>query len=197
MFVPSIESVTGPVTLPGDTPDSVSEAANDTVTGELFHPLGFAGGAEVGVTVGAVLSMLTATLVVAELPAPSVAVPDTTWSGPSADRETGDGQDVTAVVASVHANETVTFVLFHPAALGVGVGVAVIVGRSLSIPSTSTDTHPLRGPSTSRNIELLGYSRTDRCTDVTCPGKSHGPTTIAPLTTIRVVVFAWRRATSV
>src|SRR6267143_6616258 len=77
-FAPSLESVCGGLRVPGATPDSASTAANVTTTGPRFQPSAFAGGADVDVTTGGVLSIFNVTRTVALLPALSVAVPDTT-----------------------------------------------------------------------------------------------------------------------
>ena len=69
---------------------------------------------------GPVLSRLTVTEAVAELPATSVALPPTIWFAPSLVITCGGGQFAIPEVASLHVNVTVTGVLFQPAALGAG-----------------------------------------------------------------------------
>jgi hypothetical protein len=58
------------------TPEPESKQEKFTVTLVLFQPLAFGVGDVAAITVGGVLSMLTITLVVAVLPALSVAVPE-------------------------------------------------------------------------------------------------------------------------
>ena len=58
--------------------DAEAVHVNETVTFVLFHPLAFGAGEADAVIVGAVSSRFTVTCAVAELPALSVAVPDTT-----------------------------------------------------------------------------------------------------------------------
>jgi hypothetical protein len=106
------------------TPERASPQVKLTVTLELFQPAALVAGASAGVIVGGVLSILSVTLVLALLPAASVAVPETIWLAPSVVIVCGAGQTATGEVASAQTNVTVTFVLFHPAAFGTGEMVA-------------------------------------------------------------------------
>src|SRR3990172_9483319 len=83
---------------------------------------------------GWVWSRLITTLVVAELPALSTAVPVTVWFAPSVDTVDGAGQ-YAIPLASEHVKVTITSELFHPAAFGVGETEAVIVGGIVSCSS--------------------------------------------------------------
>jgi hypothetical protein len=65
------------------TPESESLQVNVTVTLALFQPFAFGGCDELADTVGGVLSMFSVMLVVALLPALSVAVPEMTCPAPS------------------------------------------------------------------------------------------------------------------
>ena len=74
-MAPSAETVTG--AGQEATPDKVSEQANVTMTGPLFQAAALAAGDADAVIIGEEVSMLRVTLVEAELPALSVAVPET------------------------------------------------------------------------------------------------------------------------
>jgi hypothetical protein len=104
-----------------------------TVTLELFQPLALAGGDTAAAILGRVVSRLTVTLVVALAPAASVTVPLTTWLAPSTEKVCGLGHVTIGAVPGTQVNVTVTGVLFHPAALGVGDTAADIVGAVSSI----------------------------------------------------------------
>ncbi len=84
-------------------------------------------------TVGGVLSRLTFTPAVAELPAWSWTVPEKNWSAPSVETGIGAGQDTTPLNASEQLNVIVRFELFHPAALGAGLTFAKMLGGVMSI----------------------------------------------------------------
>jgi hypothetical protein len=73
---PSVLTVAGGVQVA--TPDRESAQENVTVTFELFQELEFAAGEALAAIVGAVLSIFTVILVLAVLPALSVAVPEIT-----------------------------------------------------------------------------------------------------------------------
>src|SRR5882672_1128083 len=105
-------------------PDPTSAHVKCVVTGVLFQPVLLAGGEDVAVTTGGVLSMFRVTLVEAVLPAPSTAVPVTTWPAPSAETTTGPVQLAMPEMASEHVKVTVTSVLFQPAGLGGGATAA-------------------------------------------------------------------------
>ncbi len=77
--------------------------------------------------------MLTVTLAVAEFPALSTAVSIMTCPAPSVVMVTGEGQDAIPDTLSLQVNVTVTFVLFHPLALGLGDIDAVMVGGVVSM----------------------------------------------------------------
>jgi hypothetical protein len=115
------------------TPESESAQANVTVTAVLFQPAAFGGGLCDAVTCGGVLSILRVTLVLAEFPAPSVAVPLMDWPTPSVVTVTGGGQTTLADAPPPHVNVTVTWVLFQPAAFGVGSADAAIVSTGVDV----------------------------------------------------------------
>src|SRR5438552_6797196 len=77
LFAPSVDSVTGPLSDPGATPDSASTAEKLTTTAVLFQLFEFGDGDAAPLTTGGVLSMFSVTLVVAVFPALSTAVPET------------------------------------------------------------------------------------------------------------------------
>ena len=105
-------------------PESVSEAVAVTVSCAVATVDPVAG--ETRFRTGAVLSILSVTEAVAEFPAESLAVLETTWFAASVVVVTGCGQ-VIVPEPPPQVKLTVTLVLFHPAAFGAGVGVAVIV----------------------------------------------------------------------
>ena len=82
-----------------------------------------------------VLSMFTATVAVAVLPAWSTAVPATTWLAPSAFTMMGGGQLAMPNPASTQLKLTVTLVLFQPFTFGGGLMAVVIVGGVRSVAS--------------------------------------------------------------
>jgi hypothetical protein len=91
------------------------------------------------------LSILRVTEVVALLFALSVTEPLMTWPAASAEIVCALGHEVIAAPPGTHANVTVTFVLFHPAALGVGNTDAVIVGGPAPVTVTpDKKVNPLR-----------------------------------------------------
>src|SRR3954463_3620056 len=114
------------------TPESVSVHANVTVTGALCQPAAFAGGVA-PVMCGGVLSMLSVVVADEELPALSVAVPDTGWPAPSVPTVRWGVQLATPEPSSPQVNVTVTSVLFHPDAFASGDCDTVIDGAVLSI----------------------------------------------------------------
>jgi hypothetical protein len=82
--------------------------------------------------------MFTLTVVVAEFPATSVAVPLKTWFKPVVVTLIGLGQFATPDSASEHANVMVTgVVVLIPFAFGAGEMEAVIVGGVLSMLSVA------------------------------------------------------------
>src|SRR5436305_1845100 len=99
----------------------------------LFQPAALGAGDTVAVMMGAVLSRLTVSAVLAVLPAKSVACLVIAWLPPSALTSTGLGHTATPEPASLHENITVTSELFHPAALARGLAVAEMAGGVLSI----------------------------------------------------------------
>jgi len=112
-------------------PERASEAVPVSCTVAVLTVELLAG--EAMVNDGGVLSILRETEVLALLPALSVAVPLTTWLAPSVVTVTGAGHVATPEELSVQVNVTVTFVLFHPAALDAGETWAVITGGTLSV----------------------------------------------------------------
>ena len=93
---------------------------NDAAAGTLSQPFAFGVALSEPVIVGAVLSMLTAFVVDALLPALSTADPDTAWAAPSVVTVCGAVHEAMPESASAQVNVTVTFVLFHPAPFGDG-----------------------------------------------------------------------------
>src|SRR5919112_4186182 len=90
------------------TPDSASVASKLTVTSSSYQPAVLGARSACAVMLGPVLSMLTTAVLVAELPALSVAVPTTCWSLPSAGLVTGAVQLATPEPWSAHSNVTFT-----------------------------------------------------------------------------------------
>jgi hypothetical protein len=106
---------------------------NVTVTWELFHPAALGVGETTAMILGAVFDRLTVTVVVAVLPATSVAVPVKDWPAPSVETGTDGEQLATPEPESAQAKETVTLLVFHPLAFGAGEIVPTIVGGVVSI----------------------------------------------------------------
>jgi hypothetical protein len=90
----------------------------------------------VGFTVATIcgndFSMLSVTLLLAEFPATSTAVPLTFWFAPSVVTTCGDGQVAIPESLSLQIKLTVTEELFQPAPLGTGEETAVMTGATLS-----------------------------------------------------------------
>lgn len=124
-----------PLQVTVDTPDSASDAEPVTETVDVLRVAPLAG--EVMLSTGAVLSIFSTRLVVAEFPAASVAVPVTGWFAPSVLSVTGEGQATTGAVPAAHTKPIVTFELFHPAPFGAGVPLATIVGGLVPMFSVS------------------------------------------------------------
>ncbi len=82
---------------------------------------------------GGVLSIFKVTDATAVFPALSTAVPVMTWPAPCVVTLIGDGQEAIPDKVSVHAKVTVTSVLFHPFAFGLGLTVVVMAGGVLSM----------------------------------------------------------------
>ncbi len=113
------------------SPDSASDIVPLAVVEEVVKMVPSLG--ELTVRDGGVLSMLRVTLILALLFALSVTVPLTTWFAPSEETIWVLGHDVIVAPPGTHLNVTVTFVLFHPAALGAGDMEAVIVGNPAAV----------------------------------------------------------------
>src|SRR5258708_4596956 len=113
-------------------PDPASLHVKCAVTVPPTEPSAFGAGLSATVTPGAVLSSFTVTLVVAEFPALSVAVPVTAWPAVSVLIVTGAVQVATPEPASAHVNVTVTLLLFQPLPFGAGLTAATIVGGVVS-----------------------------------------------------------------
>src|SRR6185437_3651092 len=110
------------------------------VTSLLYQPSALGPGLVVGkpLSSGAVLSMLIPlTVVLALLPAASVAVPVMLWLLPSP-RVTGAGQTSTPERVSAQVKVTVTLPLYQPPALAVRFRAALIVGGVLSMLMNAT-----------------------------------------------------------
>ena len=97
-----------------------------------IQPAAFGSGELTALMLGGVLSMFTLSAAWAVLPARSTAVPPVAWPAPSSVSVTGPEQLAIPDPPSLHANVTLTSVLFQPAALGAGAGTAAIVGAMLS-----------------------------------------------------------------
>src|SRR5436190_3886419 len=89
-------------------------------------------GTEATVSAGAVLSMLAVRVAVDELPALSVADPETDCDAPSEVRLTDAGHEPTPDSVSLHVKSTVASVLIQPELLAAGWSTPVIVGGVLS-----------------------------------------------------------------
>ncbi|WP_436496772.1 hypothetical protein [Actinokineospora sp. HUAS TT18] len=128
------------------TPDNGSAQAKDTLTSWLVQVPGTYG--VVAVTVGAVLSMLTATDAVSVLSALSVAVPPTDWFAPSplsvrdADAVPSARQLLISESASEQVNDTVTSVLCQPNPFAGGVRDPLIDGLAVSRRTTTDAVGP-------------------------------------------------------
>jgi hypothetical protein len=91
-----------------------------TVTAELFQPFAFGCGEMAAVIVGGVFAIFRLTCPAFELFAASVTVPETVCPAPSVVIVCAGEQLVIGDVDCVQVKLTVTFVLFHPWALGEG-----------------------------------------------------------------------------
>src|SRR5262245_20292193 len=126
-------------------PDVASVPAKATATGWLYQP--FASGARPGLafTLGGVPSYLKPKVVVAELPALSVHVPETDAEPLSGPPYVADVQEATPERLSVPENPTPTAWLYQPFESGARAALAVTVGGVASI--------------------LMGTCRTQHCGD--------------------------------
>src|SRR5581483_5695400 len=97
-------------------PESVSLTLPFTASVEVLETELLAG--EAMLTTGGVLSSFTVVVAEALLPATSVDVPVTAWFALSVVTSCATGHTATPDNASEHWKDTVTSVLFHPAALG-------------------------------------------------------------------------------
>src|SRR5258708_24548016 len=122
--VPTIVRLTGCGQLA--IPESASVQLNVMVAGAVTMPLASAAGVTVAVMIGGVSSMLTVRLVLAVCAEASVTVPFTIWFAPSAVRVCDAGQ-FSGGTPPAHRNETVTLVLFQPAAFAAGAALAEMV----------------------------------------------------------------------
>src|SRR5205823_4797678 len=124
-------SASGALNVPVERSSAAAAPLTVTVTAPSKSPVATALGSattepSVGaenVGCGAVLSMLTMTVVEASLPARSTAVPVTFSPSPSAVSVTAGEQAATPLPTSLQVKLTVTSLLFHPAALGAGESV--------------------------------------------------------------------------
>jgi hypothetical protein len=121
-------------------PESASEHDQAIATWDEYQPAGF--GAVVGapLSVGAVSSMFTVTLMVALLSALSTAVPVTAWLEPSPVNILVPLQLLIPDSASEHAKLTATADRFQPFALAAGEALPTMVG---AVSSSLTVTEPL------------------------------------------------------
>src|SRR5947209_2149865 len=116
------------------TPDRLSAQVQWTRTSPLYQPAPF--GFVVGApdSAGGVLSrLMPPRLVVAVLPAASVAVPVALWLAPSVLRMVGLEQPWTPERASPQVKPTVTSLLYQPLALGARSVAPLMVGGVLSM----------------------------------------------------------------
>src|SRR5579864_6990833 len=120
-----------------------SAQTNETVTGALYQLLALAGRSGAPMMVGGVVSMLIPlTVVPAEFPATSLAVPEALWFVPSPESVIGDVQFATPDCSpagplfgfgSLHLNVTVTDALYQVKTFDGRSGAPVTVGKVLSI----------------------------------------------------------------
>src|ERR1700756_3257990 len=120
-----------------------SAQTNETVTGALYQLLALAGRSGAPMMVGGVVSMLIPlTVVPAEFPATSLAVPEAIWFVPSPDSVIGDVQLAIpdccprgpfAGFGSLQVNVRVTGALYQLLPLAARSGAPVTVGEVLSI----------------------------------------------------------------
>src|SRR5579864_5491821 len=113
-------------------PEFASLQVNVTVGFVLFHPASLGAGEMVAVITGGVLSILTGNDAVATFPATSTAVPEIVCLAPSPLTVDADAQVAIPESESPQLNETVTSVLFQPAALGCGEATGWMLGGVLS-----------------------------------------------------------------
>jgi hypothetical protein len=130
--------VEAPLQMMLESPERLSLAEPDRTREEEVKTVPSEG--EFIVKAGMVLSMLRVTLAVAVSPLASVAVRPTTWLTPSVEMVCGAGQLVTGELPAWQVAVTVTLLLFHPLALGLGDTERVIVG---GVPVTTTKLNPL------------------------------------------------------
>src|SRR4051812_40676967 len=138
------------------TPERSSAAVQSILTSPLYQPLPFAATVGLPVSVGAVLStLIPPTVVLAELPAASTAVPSRDWLVPS--------PNVLSAVTlsmpdrrSLPSNDAVTSVLFQPASLAAGVRLPVMVGLVLSRLTVAGSVAVL--PALSVAVPMTGWS---------------------------------------
>jgi hypothetical protein len=88
---------------------------------------------------GGVLSTFRVTLVVAELPKLSTAVPVMTWFAPLVETVTGGVQLTIVPEGLEQVNVTTTLVLFQPLAFGDGAAFAVMVGLLFNVTVALAD----------------------------------------------------------
>src|SRR5947209_4941412 len=119
------------------TPDNPSEQVKLAVTLLLFQLAALGAGESVVVTAGGVLSILRLRELLAVFPALSVAVPEIVCFAPSVLTVVAAGQVATPDRLSEQVKDTVTLLLFQPAAFAAGLAVALIVGAVLSILTVS------------------------------------------------------------
>src|SRR4051812_17135162 len=138
------------------TPERSSAAVQSIVTSPVYQPLPFAAIVGLPLRVGAVSSTLMApTVVLAELPAASTAVPSRDWLVPSP-------KVLSAVTVSMPdrvsspSKDTVTSVLFQPKSLAAGVRLLVIVGLVLSRLTVTGSVAVL--PALSVAVPVTGWS---------------------------------------
>ena len=138
------------------TPERSSSAVQSIVTSPLYQPLPLAAVVGLPLSVGAVSStLMPPTVVLAELPAASTAVPSRDWSVPSP-------KVLSAVTlsmpdrVSLPSKWTVTSVLFQPKSLAAGVRLPVMVGLVLSRLTVAGSVAVL--PALSVAVPVTGWS---------------------------------------
>jgi hypothetical protein len=125
-------------TVDSSMPERPSVPVQSTATSSRYQPAPLAGVVGVPVSVGAVMSMLmSSSVVAATLPALSRASPFADWPAPSLSTVTGSVQPAMPDSASPHSNVTITGPLVQPKAFAGGTRRPVMVGATPSIRTTT------------------------------------------------------------
>jgi hypothetical protein len=132
-FAPSSDTVCAAGHCSGGTPPA---QVNETVTSELFHPAALAAGAALALTESAVCCTFNVSVVEAELPALSVAVPLNLSLAPAVVTLIDAGQLAVPESASVQVKDTTAGRVTTPL-IAAGITLAVIPGFVLSMFSVT------------------------------------------------------------